>query len=37
VIQAIAEEGRELRHAEFDVLAIKIANKVGEMLDKSFK
>lgn len=36
-LEAIILEAREERHKEFDHLAVKIANKVGEMLDKSLK
>lgn len=36
-LEAIILEAREARHAEFDQLATKISNKVGEMLDKSFR
>lgn len=34
--EAIILEAREERRKEMDAQAIKIANRVGEMLDKSF-
>jgi hypothetical protein len=36
-LEAIILEAREERHNEFDHLAVKIANRIREVLDKSFR